>query len=169
MYRQQGGESLSHAQALALDRIIMQKKTGASIALTGNIIARLDGENLRFFPSCVERSVQISKTPLHFGENQLSEHTFLYIGEKPQGEFSYFAEAQIDPNSLDSLYARQRKNGETYRYGGMTRKIKKLLCGEELAAKNRPVVCDKDGILWLPGFPIADGKQGALYICYVEK
>ena len=169
MYKQQGGESLSHAQALALDRIIMQKKTGASIALTGNIIARLDGENLRFFPSCVERSVQISKTPLHFGENQLSEHTFLYIGEKPQGEFSYFAEAQIDPNSLDSLYARQRKNGETYRYGGMTRKIKKLLCGEELAAKNRPVVCDKDGILWLPGFPIADGKQGALYICYVEK
>ena len=169
LYRKQGGESLSRAQAFALDRIITERKTGASVALTGNIIARLDGENLRFLPSCVERSVQISKTPLHFGENRLSEHTFLYIGEKPQGEFLYFAEAQISQDSLDSLFARQRKNGESYRYGDMTRKLKKLLCGEDTAAKNRPVVCDRDGILWLPGFPVADGKRGELYICYVEK
>lgn len=169
MYRKQGGESLSRAQAFALDRIIMERKTGASVALTGNIIARLDGDNLRFFPSCVERSVHLSQTHLQFGENRLSEHMFLYIGEKPQGEFSYFADAWIDRSCLDTLFARQRTNGEAYRFGGMTRKIKKLLCGEELAAKNRPVICDRDGILWLPGFPVADGKQGELYICYVEK
>ena len=147
----------------------MQRKTGASIAMTGNIIARLDGENLRFFPSCVERSVHLSQTHLQFGENRLSEHMFLYIGEKPQGEFLYFADAQIDPSCLDSLFARPRTNGEAYCFGGMTRRIKKLLSGEDMATKNRPVICDKDGILWLPGFPVADGKSGGLYICYVEK
>lgn len=164
-----GGESLSRAQAWALEEIVSQKKTGASISLSGNLIARLDGGSLRFFHSTVEKPTEMWKKELFFGKNQLRENAFLYIGEKTDGDFRYCAEAKIASDSLDTLFARPRENGESYRFGGMTRKLKKLLCGRSLAEKSRPVICDKDGVLWLPGFPIADGKSGENAIYYVEK
>ena len=164
-----GGESLSRAQAWALEDIVSQKKTGASISLSGNLIARLDVESLRFFHSAVEKPMEMWKKELFFGKNQLSENAFLYIGEKPDGDFRYCAEAKIASDSLDTLFARPRENGESYRFGGMTRKHKKILCGRSLAEKSRPVICDKDGVLWLPGFPVSDGKKGEIAIYYVEK
>ena len=168
LYRKNGGENLSRSQAIALDRLITQKKTGASVSLSGNMVARLDGGNLRFFHNDVENSLGLWKTTLSFGKNQLGTNAFLYIGEKPEGDFRFCASASINEASLVTLFARPRENGEAYRFGGMTRKLKKLLCGDSLAAKKRPVICDKDGVIWLPGFPIADGKSGKLPIYYVE-
>ena len=164
-----GGESLSHAQVQALEDIVSQRKTGASVSLSGNLVAKLDGETLRFFHNGVENTPKMWKTPLSWGKNQIGENTFLYIGEEPDGNFRYSASARIDKNSLEALFARPRENGEAYRFGGMTRKLKKLLCGRSLAEKNRPVICDKSGILWLPGFPVEDGKSGEISIYYVEK
>ena len=54
------------------------------------------------------------------------------------------------------LYVRSRKDGDRYSYGGMTRKLKKLLCdkGIPLSERDRlPIICDGDGILFIPGFP----------------
>lgn len=169
LYRRAGGQSLSRAQALKLEEIVSERKTGASVSLSGNLIARLDGKNLQFFHSIVENDSKIWKTSLSFGKNMLGENTFLYIGEKPDGDFRYCTEAKITADSLGTLFVRPRENGESYRFGGMTRKLKKLLCGRSMAEKNRPVICDKDGVLWLPGFPVADGKSGELSIYYVEK
>ena len=169
LYRRAGGQSLSRAQALKLEEIVSERKTGASVSLSDNLTARLDGENLRFFHSAVEKQTEMWKTELSFGKNELSENAFLYIGEKPDGEFRYCTEAKITAGSLDTLFARPRENGESYRFGGMTRKLKKLLCGRSMAEKNRPVVCDGDGVVWLPGFPVADGKKGEIAIYYVEK
>ena len=102
------------------------------------------------------------------GKNQITENSFIYIGEFPEGEFSFCANIRIHEASLPALFVRERQNGESYRFGGMTRKLKKLLCGKSLAEKNRPVICDGDGVLWLPGFPVADGKAGDLSVYYVE-
>ena len=170
LYRKQGGKTLSRAQALALDDIVMQKKTGACIHLTGNISARLDGENLCFFVRsvAVETEEKPQQTNLILGKNKICENTFLLVGEIPDGEFRYCAHVCVSSDVLSSLIVRPRENGESYRFGGMTRKLKKLLCGESLAAKARPVICDKDGILWLPGFPVADGKSGTLPLYYIE-
>ena len=151
-----------------MEEIILQKKTGASVSLSGNLVARLDGESLRFFHNDVENDSKLWKTTLSFGKNQLGANVFLYVGEKPEGNFRFCAAAKIEKASLTTLFARPRENGEAYRFGGMTRKLKKLLCGESLAAKKRPVVCDKDGVIWLPGFPVADGKEGEITIYYVE-
>ena len=169
LYKRAGGESLSRAQALTLEDIVSQKKTGASLSLSGNLIARLDGENLKFFHNDVENDSELWKTTLSVGKNQLGTNAFLYIGEKPNGDFRFCVTARIDENSLPTLFARPRENGESYRFGGMTRKLKKLLCGRSLAEKSRPVICDADGVIWLPGFPVADGKSGEVTIYYVEK
>ena len=58
------------------------------------------------------------------------------------------------------LEVRTRIAGDTIKYGGMTRKLKKLFSEKKLSEREReciPVVCDGDGILWVPSFPLRDG------------
>ena len=55
---------------------------------------------------------------------------------------------------------RTRRSGDTIRYGGMTRRVKKLLSDRKvpLVCRNTlPMLLDEDGVVWLPGFPPRDG------------
>jgi len=61
---------------------------------------------------------------------------------------------------IGALYIKYRNNGDTYRYGGMTRKIKKLMVDRKLTAEEKnllPILCDGKGILWMPYCPLRDG------------
>ena len=66
------------------------------------------------------------------------------------------------------LFIRSKKDGDSYRFGGMTRKLKKLFNDKDIPPSRRedvPVLCDNDGILWIPGFKIRDGARGdKLYV-----
>ncbi len=58
------------------------------------------------------------------------------------------------------LRVRTRTEGDTIRYGGMTRRVKKLFSDRKLPLAVRdtlPILLDDDGIFWLPGFPLRDG------------
>ncbi len=58
---------------------------------------------------------------------------------------------------LNDLYVRTKKDGDSYFYGGMTRSVKKLFSDKKIPKEKRmrmPVVCDKSGILWIPGFGV---------------
>ena len=58
-----------------------------------------------------------------------------------------------------SLSARSRKDGDSYRYGSMTRKVKKLLSEKKLPLDYRdtlPIITSGDNIVWIPGFPVSD-------------
>ncbi len=168
-YRKAGGKTLPRSQAETLSALIREEKTGACVSLSGSITARLDGGFLRFSTEIVENSSLLSEFPLVFGENKLSEHQYIYVGIEPTGNFLFSARADIAKEAASSLFARARLDGESYRFGGMTRKLKKLLCGKTALEKSRPLICDKDGILWLPGYPVCDGKGGTLSIYYIEK
>lgn len=168
-YRRAGGSTLPHAQAEAISALIRKQKTGASVSLSDGITARIDGGILRFSTELSEKPAFLSEVPLVFGENKLSEHQYIYVGVEPAHDFYFSAYTRISEASLPSLFARARADGEAYRFGGMTRKLKKLLCGKTLLEKSRPLICDKDGILWLPGYPVCDGKSGELSIYYIEK
>lgn len=57
------------------------------------------------------------------------------------------------------MYIRPRKEGDTLYYGGMTHKIKKMLCDRKIpnSLKNFvPVFCDSDGPFYLPGYHARD-------------
>ena len=71
------------------------------------------------------------------------------------------------------LFYRSREDGDAYRYGGMNRKVKKLYRDRHVSADRRhrlPLVCDEDGIVWIPGFPVRDGGKGvpsdSLYLAF---
>ena len=57
------------------------------------------------------------------------------------------------------LYVRTKKDGDSYYYGGMTRKLKKLFLDKRIAEEDRkklPVICDEKGIVWVKGFGVRD-------------
>ena len=59
------------------------------------------------------------------------------------------------------LKIRYRLPGDTLVFGGMTHKVKKLFGDKKLPADERaktPIVCDEDGVLFIPGFPPRDGS-----------
>ena len=75
------------------------------------------------------------------------------------------------------LKIRSRAEGDRYKYGGMTRSVKKLLSGSELSYSEKialPFVCDDLGIIWIPGFGVNDAYRthdgcNDLYILYCPR
>ena len=80
------------------EEMILQRKTGASVSLSGNLTARLDGENLRFFHSHVENSFGLCEKLLETGKNQITANSFIYIGQIPESEYAKenFSSKQAD-------------------------------------------------------------------------
>ncbi len=57
------------------------------------------------------------------------------------------------------LFIRYRREGDSYYYGGMTHKLKKLFNDKKIPVTERdtlPILCDQKGILWVPGFGVRD-------------
>ena len=61
-----------------------------------------------------------------------------------------------------ALYLREREAGDAYRYGGMTHKVKKLFSDRKLSSEERKrhlLLCDDEGILWIPGFSVREARE----------
>ena len=57
----------------------------------------------------------------------------------------------------NGMYVRNKRDGDSYFYGGISRKLKKLFNDAKIPKERRndvPVICDEKGILWVPGFGV---------------
>lgn len=66
----------------------------------------------------------------------------------------------INDKIKNNLFVRNRKESDVYFFRSHHRKLKKLMCDAKVPPRARdllPVVCDGDGIVWVPGFPPRDG------------
>ncbi len=66
----------------------------------------------------------------------------------------------INDKIINNLFVRNRRESDVYLIRGHHRKLKKLMCDAKIPARKRdriPVVCDGEGIVWVPGFPVRDG------------
>ena len=71
---------------------------------------------------------------------------------------------------------RKRRDGDSYVWGGMTRKLKKLFNDKSISPQKRdriPIICDSCGIVWVPGFKVRDGgckkAEKRLYVAIAYK
>ncbi len=172
LYKNAGGVALPEAQAKKLLSFLREEKRGVSLSLPRGITAELRGEHLRFFASTETVDILTEKKSLHLGENRVNENITVLVGvpcEKQNA--AYYRCAQIPTVSLNSLCICPREGGERYRFGGMTRTLKKLLCGAETKKKIRPVFYDENGLLWHPDFPVRDSAKNVemTTIHYIEK
>lgn len=105
------------------------------------------------------------------GCNPLSDGSLLFVldeSTKPPPRIVYTLSIQRTLNSatiVGELYVRSRETGDSYRFGNVTHKLKKLFSDAKLPWDTRaslPVLCDAQGILWVPGFGVRDdGGEGA--------
>lgn len=64
----------------------------------------------------------------------------------------------------NNVFVRKRADGDRIVYRGMTRRVKKLYQQKKIPPFERdiiPVICDGDGILWIPGIAVRDGITAA--------
>ena len=65
-----------------------------------------------------------------------------------------------------NIYARGKTDGDRIFSGGMNKRLKKLYQQKKISPSDRnsiPVICDDEGIIWVPGVAVRDGRN--FFIC----
>lgn len=104
---------------------------------------------------------------LRKGENKISgTNLTVLIGEIDKSSlnvYNFSIQAHILSDIIDDgLYLRFKSDGDAYRYCGITHKLKKVFNDRNIPASQRdfiPIVCDKNGILVVPGMSERDGAK----------
>lgn len=75
--------------------------------------------------------------------------------------YNYLIKVVLNDDKIKgNLFVRNRREGDVYLTGGHHKKVKKLFCDKKVPVCIRdriPLVCDDEGILWIPGLPARDG------------
>lgn len=138
-----------------------------SLSMPGDISLSRFGSRLTF-----GKNIPFSHphTPIRKGCNRLADGSYLWLLDEsstPLPEIVYTLSTQRDLSSATiegELYVRSRLEGDAYRFGGMTHKLKKMFSDRKIPSHLRshvPVLCDGRGILWVPPFGVReDGARG---------
>jgi len=127
------------------------------------------------------------ENPILFGLNLFDKKKFdiLLLDEKSFKEFqkkeNIYKLSIFDKINFDkikgSIHMRTRRSGDAYRARGVTKTVRRMMSEKKIPLQKRdilPVICDNDGIVWVPGFPVADrvypeAGDEITYVCYCEK
>ncbi len=163
-------ETQRKAESVHLDAVWAKLSEGSepfSVYLPRDTVVRCERGRLAFVKETEEP--QPYRVELKIGENVLPDGSILLV--LPEGDVKITSSshkvynlsifARVGGDTIEGgIFARSRENGDSYRVGGMTRKLKKLLNAAQYTVRERdmlPVVCDACGIIWVPGFGVRDG------------
>ena len=163
----------SHLEKVHVDGILERlekREFPFSISVPSGISFVCDGVTLRFEKrqrkqsvSDTSKPVTLEKnTPVEFmgGEVILTDNIERLYTENGENIYNLFIHKGIKFDKIKGkLKIRTRENGDVFRFGGMTRKVKRLFCDRKIPSHERetlPIVFDDDGIAWIPGFPVRD-------------
>lgn len=165
----------------ALLDLVKNSGNGAELSLPDKVRARIDGGRLVFEKAInggADDGVKHFYFELKNGVNKFVSPDFAVVLSK-KGEMT--KDLQKDNETLQNIYklsihtsinsdrikkvlfVRSRMDGDSYVYGNMTRRIKKLYNDRGYSKKYRaknPIFCDSQGIIWVPGFPPASRVTG---------
>lgn len=163
--------SLEAVHVAALRELCEKGKDGSSISLPHTLRGRIDSGKLIFEKDTGrEKSTDESfEIAILSGKNDLPFGSSLILSSGSTEEAPC-----IKLSSAEGLIARNRREGDKILSGGMHKSVKKLMCDKKIPLSKRnslPVVCDKDGILWIPFVATRDGannKNGNIILSYKD-
>ena len=178
-----GDETPERKHVRALLALLGGARVQGRYSMPGNFDAVFDRDAV-FFEEKNKETV-VYDLPLAMGQNILPHgagEIWLFAERNPEFEkersnvYNLFIQAKLDSATiLGKLSARTRRAGDSYRYGSMTRRVRRLMADAHMPLSLRatlPVVYDDAGIVWVPGFGVRDGdatreKQGlyAYFLC----
>ena len=183
-----GHPTLASGHVDAMLRLLRENPSGGTAALPGGILYRQDRKTVRLIHADAAEKSQSGDAPVwsddgliwRAGSRMLvfsHSERICHTENDKNGENIYKLSISVSFCSdkiKGKLFVRSRLPGDRYRFGGMTRRLKKLLTDRKLSEAEKdalPVLCDDEGILWIPGFPPRDGTayqaDGAvLSVCY---
>ena len=107
---------------------------------------------------------KIPKTLLKNGVTVIEEADIAILLSEDKHEvyssnvYKFEIQAEISSAIIDGdLFVRSKEDADSYFYGGMKRKLKKLFNDKKISPKERwavPVICDEKGIVWVAGFGV---------------
>ena len=120
-----------------------------------------------FLPKKRENELVKQIFPLSMGENKISgTNLTVYIGEIDKSSlnvYNFSIQGKVSSAIIsDSLLLRFKSDGDSYRYSGMTHKLKKVFNDRNIPPIERnliPVLCDSQGIVLVPGMSERDGAK----------
>lgn len=160
------GVSPSYKMTELITEFIQNGSNGQSMDVSADTVLYHNGKSVRF-------SHRINTGEYRYelceGENRFPDLGFtLYLfyddGYKKENIYKTLKPTVINRGKLNgNLFIRNRREGDKYKYGGMTHTPKKMLASKKIPTqmrKNYPVVCDGDTLVCMPAFPPCDGYDG---------
>lgn len=120
-----------------------------------------------FLPKKIENTVVKQIFPLTMGENKISgTNLTVYVGEIDKSSlnvYNFSIQGKVSSAIIsDGLLLRFKSDGDSYKYSGMTHKLKKVFNDRNIPPMERnliPVLCDSHGIVFVPGMSERDGAR----------
>ena len=159
--------SLEGVHIAALSELCRKGIDGSSVSLPKNLRARIDAGRIVFERDTgrEKASDESFEMTLSMGENTLPTGEHIILSRAPTENSTSFA-------ASGDILARSRREGDKILSGGMHKSVKKLMCDKKVPVAKRnslPIICDGEGILWIPGVAARDGsiqKNGDVFIAY---
>jgi tRNA(Ile)-lysidine synthase len=159
--------------------LIRSENTNAVITLPAGVLFHMERDELFF---TIGGEEELARTDIHAGENILPNECGVFVVSTSPITQDTFPTLNVYRNLIyssvnsatikGSLYVRAKMDGDSYCYGGMTHKVKRLFSDKKLPLSLRkkwPILCDDAGILWVPGFSVRDSindETHKFYFCY---
>lgn len=161
------GSSLEEVHIFSLINLAEKCKPHSSVSLPGN--ARATVENGCLTLSAEEKIRESAAgfyVRLNEGQTDLPGGFSLFLTNNvnvAENVYNSITSASIPFDTINgTLFARNRREGDRIRLGGMHRSVKKLMCDKKIPLRERevlPIICDDDGILFIPGIGIRDARK----------
>lgn len=167
-YSELSNANLEQTHVESILRLAMAGIAHSSVSLPNRISAKIEQDQLVFVKRKNPTVHNDYELPLTMGSNLVAEGNFMvFIGERStdstieenKAQYSYFASACLNISRQDRLFARNRREGDLVRDGGMSKKVKKILCDNKISVDIRnilPIITDGNEILYIPACVIAD-------------
>ena len=147
----------------------LQKDGNFRLSFPENICVHVYGDVVKFEGNKGNDGFFHPQTPIAMGENLLADGARLILEKASASPSLNVYKLSIHRNLSSAtisggMYVRSKKEGDSYRFGGVTHKLKKLFSDAKIMPEHRahvPVLCDAEGILWVPSFGVRnDGGEG---------
>ena len=170
--------SLDYKAVVACTQLIELWQSGKMVNLTGGITFKVEHSYCAFIKT--EETVDSEFcAPLSEGVNYLRNGELAVAVGCVLEDADYCESGSVTLNSSEivgALLARSKRDGDTVKSGGVTKKLKRVFCDKHIPSHERgrlAVICDEAGVLAVPGIIARDGaycKKGNLTIkTYIKR
>lgn len=160
--------AIEHTHIVSISRLLRSGRTAFSLAVPNRLYAVLRDGVFSFRRATHSDAASYVHIPLSEGEHSLPGGFFLNVqrGEKEIFVRCFSFLHKIDTTTAISsdiingeLYMRARMPQDAYRFRGHTHSLKKMYNEAKIPLAIRPylpILCDRNGILWVPFFPVRE-------------